>query len=143
MSRFVKGQHVGERVRQGEVIGYVGMTGLATGPHLHYEFRVNGTQRNPQTVTLPKPQPLPAAQMALFKAQVVKPQLARLTELDARIKLAQARAPASHDNGVQSRRGHGLRARPRVAPRRSEERSVGNEWFRQDGLGWARIHIKK
>src|SRR3546814_14164944 len=67
MSRFVKGQHVGERVRQGEVIGYVGMTGLATGPHLHYEFRVNGTQRNPQTVTLPKPQPLPAAQMALFK----------------------------------------------------------------------------
>ena len=98
MSRFVKGQHVGERVRQGEVIGYVGMTGLATGPHLHYEFRVNGTQRNPQTVTLPKPEPLPAAQMALFKAHVVKPQLARLTELDARIKLAQAGAPANHDN---------------------------------------------
>jgi murein DD-endopeptidase MepM/ murein hydrolase activator NlpD len=98
MSRFVKGQHVGERVRQGEVIGYVGMTGLATGPHLHYEFRVNGTQRNPQTVTLPKPEPLPAAQMALFKAHVVKPQLARLTELDARIKLAQAGVPANHDN---------------------------------------------
>ncbi len=98
MSRFVKGQHVGEHVRQGEVIGYVGMTGLATGPHLHYEFRVNGVQRNPQTVTLPKPEPLPAAQLARFESQVVKPQLARLTELDNRIKLARANAPANHDN---------------------------------------------
>ena len=98
MSRFVKGQHVGEHVRQGEVIGYVGMTGLATGPHLHYEFRVNGVQRNPQTVTLPKPELLPPAQLARFKSQVVKPQLARLTELDSRIKLAQANAPANHDN---------------------------------------------
>ncbi|HWU75110.1 MAG TPA: peptidoglycan DD-metalloendopeptidase family protein [Rhodanobacter sp.] len=98
MSRFVKGQHVGEHVRQGEVIGYVGMTGLATGPHLHYEFRVNGVQRNPQTVTLPKPQPLPAAQLARFETQVVKPQLARLTELDNRIKLASAKAGSTSDN---------------------------------------------
>ncbi|MFA6231374.1 MAG: peptidoglycan DD-metalloendopeptidase family protein [Rhodanobacter sp.] len=98
MSRFVKGQHVGEHVRQGEVIGFVGMTGLATGPHLHYEFRVNGVQRNPQTVTLPKPEPLPAVQMARFKAEVVKPQLARLNEIDTRFKLAQSSTPATSDN---------------------------------------------
>lgn len=98
MSRFVKGQHVGEHVRQGEVIGYVGMTGLATGPHLHYEFRVNGVQRNPQTVTLPKPQPLPAAQLAKFKAQVVGPQLARLKQLDNNAKLAMADSSKHNDN---------------------------------------------
>jgi murein DD-endopeptidase MepM/ murein hydrolase activator NlpD len=77
MSRFVKGQHVGERVRQGEVIGYVGMTGLATGPHLHYEFRVDGGHRNPLTVTLPPPEPLPASQLAQFR-QRSAPALAKL-----------------------------------------------------------------
>jgi murein DD-endopeptidase MepM/ murein hydrolase activator NlpD len=97
MSRFAD-EKIGQHVQQGQVIGFVGMTGLATGPHLHYEFRVDGVQRDPQTVTLPKPEPLPAIQMAKFKAQVVQPQLARLTELDSQIKLARANAPANNDN---------------------------------------------
>lgn len=54
MRSFAKGIRVGKRVTQGQTIGYVGMSGLATGPHLHYEFRINGVHRNPQTVPLPK-----------------------------------------------------------------------------------------
>ena len=53
LSRFAKGTRVGQHVTQGTVIAYVGMTGLATGPHLHYEYRVNGVFKNPQTVSLP------------------------------------------------------------------------------------------
>ena len=59
MSAFAN-EKLGQHVGQGQVIGYVGMTGLATGPHLHYEFRVDGEHRNPLTVTLPKEEPLPA-----------------------------------------------------------------------------------
>ena len=49
----------GGRVTQGQIIGYVGSTGLASGPHLHYEFRVNGVHRNPLTVKLPSTSPIP------------------------------------------------------------------------------------
>ena len=66
MSRFAK-IHVGQRVAQGTVIGYVGSTGLATGPHLHYEFRVNGVHMNPLKMTLPPPQPLQGAALVAFK----------------------------------------------------------------------------
>jgi murein DD-endopeptidase MepM/ murein hydrolase activator NlpD len=65
MSRFAK-IRVGQHINQGDVIGYVGMTGMATGPHLHYEFRVNGAQRNPLSVTMPPPDPLAGAQMVAF-----------------------------------------------------------------------------
>ncbi len=65
MSRFAAGK-VGQRVSQGQVIGYVGMTGLASGPHLHYEFRLDGKHRDPLTVTLPKEEPLPASELARF-----------------------------------------------------------------------------
>ena len=58
LSRFARGIRVGRRVEQGSVIAYVGMTGLATGPHLHYEYRVNGVFKNPQTVSLPEAGPI-------------------------------------------------------------------------------------
>ena len=77
MSRFAKGQKVGDRVQQGQVIGYVGRTGLASGPHVHYEYRVNGVHKNPAKVTVPKADPIPASLMADFKAQTA-PLLARL-----------------------------------------------------------------
>jgi len=48
----------GSKVEQGETIGYVGQTGLATGPHLHYEFRVGGNHTNPLTVKLPDAKPI-------------------------------------------------------------------------------------
>lgn len=58
MYRFKKGMYVGKRVNQGDIIGYVGSSGRATGPHLHYEFRVSGTHRNPLTVKLPDAAPI-------------------------------------------------------------------------------------
>lgn len=89
LSRFAKGLRSGSRVRQGEIIGYVGASGLATAPHLHYEFLVNGVYRNPRTVPLPQAEPVPAAERERFFAAVQGP----LMRLDARsrVLLAQAR----------------------------------------------------
>ena len=67
LSRFGSAR-TGARVDQGDVIGYVGSSGLATGPHLHYEYRVNGVHRNPRTVTLPPADPIAAEQQAAFNA---------------------------------------------------------------------------
>ena len=66
LSRFSKGLRQGQRVAQGEVIGHVGMTGLASGPHLHYEFKINGQQRDPQRVALPDAAPIINMQKVAF-----------------------------------------------------------------------------
>jgi murein DD-endopeptidase MepM/ murein hydrolase activator NlpD len=71
LSRFGKGIRAGERVAQGAVVAYVGMSGLATGPHLHYEYRVNGAHKNPQTVSLPSAAPIDPAWRADFEARAV------------------------------------------------------------------------
>lgn len=66
MSKFRKGLRTGSRVNQGDIIGYVGSTGLASGPHLHYEFRINGVHRNPLTVALPNASPIQTKYKADF-----------------------------------------------------------------------------
>ena len=58
MSRFASKVRTGSRVRQGQTIGYVGATGMVTGAHLHYEYRLNGVHRNPRTVKLPQAEPI-------------------------------------------------------------------------------------
>ena len=81
LARFARGIRPGTRVTQGTVIAYVGMTGLATGPHLHYEYRVNGVFKNPQTVVLPSAAPINAAYGADFHART-DPLLASLDTAD-------------------------------------------------------------
>jgi murein DD-endopeptidase MepM/ murein hydrolase activator NlpD len=67
LSRYASGLHRGQRVVQGEVIGYVGMTGWTTGPHLHYEFKIDGQQRDPLRVAMPNAIPISASQKAAFE----------------------------------------------------------------------------
>ncbi len=77
LSAYKRGLRRGSHVRQGQTIGYVGKSGLATGPHLHYEFRINGVHHNPLTVHLPDAAPLPAGQMMAFQSRAI-PLLAQL-----------------------------------------------------------------
>lgn len=68
LSRYARGIRKGARVHQGEVIGYVGQSGLATGPHLHFEFRIRGRAINPLTVKRTPAKPVPASERAAFSA---------------------------------------------------------------------------
>lgn len=86
---YKQGLSRGETVRQGDVIGYVGSSGLSTGPHLHYEYRVSGQPRNPWRVSLPDADPIPDSQMAEFREQA-NPRLARLSEEDESFQIALA-----------------------------------------------------
>lgn len=80
MSGFAKGLGVGSKVRQGDIIGYVGMTGLATGPHLHYEFRIDGAPKDPEGSAMPKSIPLPKSYLADFQKETA-PLVAQLDTL--------------------------------------------------------------
>jgi murein DD-endopeptidase MepM/ murein hydrolase activator NlpD len=72
----------GQKVRQGQTIGTVGSTGLASGPHLHYEFVLNGVHRNPRTVPLPKVEPLGAEALAVFQEHAA-PMLTQLGRMES------------------------------------------------------------
>ena len=70
MSRFAPGMRKGVKVKQGDVIGFVGATGWATGPHLHYEFRVSNKAQDPLKIKVEQPQSLTASELPRFKSMV-------------------------------------------------------------------------
>ena len=88
LSGFAPGLRRGNRVSQGDIIGFVGATGLASGPHLHYEFRVSDVHQNPLAMALPSAPPLLPQQLGLFRANT-EAVLARL-DLIRGFSLAQA-----------------------------------------------------
>jgi murein DD-endopeptidase MepM/ murein hydrolase activator NlpD len=96
LHKYARGVHTGKRVKQGQVIGYVGKSGLATGPHLHYEFRVNGVHRNPLTVKLPKVESINKKALPEF-LQTISPMIAELDRITGK------RALASQQSNISSK----------------------------------------
>ena len=96
LSSFATGLRVGQRVRQEQVIGYVGATGLATGPHLHYEFLVNGHPTNPQRKDAGAGEPVPAKLKAAFDSVRVQ-LLAELEPTNVPASAPALGAAAAHD----------------------------------------------
>lgn len=91
MNGFAKGMKAGARVTQGDIIGYVGSTGLASGPHLHYEFHVNGKVRNPVTVPLPKAVGIEKNELARFN-NTTRTLIATLDEYKSSSRVAVAKS---------------------------------------------------
>lgn len=79
MQGFAKGIRTGSNVRQGQVIGYIGTTGLSTGPHLHYEFQINGTHVDPLSQKLPMTDALAGAEKQRF-LQASRPLMAKMDQ---------------------------------------------------------------
>jgi murein DD-endopeptidase MepM/ murein hydrolase activator NlpD len=77
LSGFAGGLRPGQRVAQGELIGFVGMSGLASGPHLHYEFRLHGVHKNPLGLAIPAGRPVARELRALFQREI-EPLIERL-----------------------------------------------------------------
>ncbi|MDP9195951.1 MAG: M23 family metallopeptidase [Pseudomonadota bacterium] len=95
MSRFAKGMRRGTRVRQGEVIGYVGSTGRSTGPHLHYEVIRSGRQVNPLSVDMPSGKTLDKKSLRIFEARVNEIGTLFASLSDGRLQYANLRTGAS------------------------------------------------
>ena len=94
MLKFQKGLSKGSYVKRGQVIGYVGQTGLASGPHCHYEFHVNHQPKNPTTINLPNGDPVPRQELAKFKGNT-NTILAQLN-LFEKAQLASAQKSVAH-----------------------------------------------
>ena len=100
-SRFAPKLSVGDRVQQGQLIGRVGMSGLATGPHLHYEFLVDGVHRDPRTIAkeLPRASTIRPTELAAFRRSIRESslQLASLRS-DNQLAMNNSDNPASSTN---------------------------------------------
>ena len=90
LSKFANKVRKGSKVKQGQTIGYVGSTGLATGPHLHYEFLVSGVHKNPRTAKLPDAAPVAKTELARFEGESVK-KLSLLESYKQQVQVAFAR----------------------------------------------------